>query len=143
IVGRRWAWLKCLNWTPWSAPLRMPTFSSRCSARKSRRSASARIARSWSGEKIVRSTPRLRGGRVGRAGSPCRRPERTAHSKKPFRIEMFFAPRAGRGVAPLLVDELLEALGPDGRLEVREFWVGEVARQLVKAALVGLVGVRE
>jgi hypothetical protein len=58
----------------------------------------ARIACSWSFENVVRSTPRFFGGRIGRAGSPCRRPDRVAHSKKPLRTLMFFA--CVRGAEP-------------------------------------------
>ena len=35
--------------------------------------------------------PRFFGGLIARAGSPCKRSLSVAHSKNPFRIEMFFA----------------------------------------------------
>jgi hypothetical protein len=51
---------------------------------------------------------------------------------------------ASRTGAPLVLQELLQALGADGRLKIYELQVGEVARELVKDALVVAVrGFRE
>ena len=76
------------------------------------------IAPAASSENVSGSTPRFFGGLIARAGSPWIDSLSTAHWKKPLRIEMFFVLVRGAALAPAVVNELAQALGPERRLKV-------------------------
>jgi hypothetical protein len=63
--------------------------------------------------------------------------------KEPLQDRDVLGPGPRRPVSALLVDELLEALGSERRLEIAQLEIGEVAGQLVEAGFVRLVRVRQ
>jgi hypothetical protein len=63
--------------------------------------------------------------------------------EEPFEHADVLRPCPSGAVAPEVVYELLKSLRSHWRLEVGKLEVGEVARQLVQARLVGLVSVRQ
>ena len=70
-------------------------------------------------------------------GSPVSFPRRTWNKKKSHRIDRFtgFVVGARLPCPPLEPEELLQPFSADGRLQVVELQVGEVAGELVEARL--------